>query len=268
MAGWKNQAGRPIVSTGQAELYPLTLDAIVSDPVNGQHLYLVGECAGARFYCKRDSDGRPVRATEWICGSLASHLGLSVPDFAPVLNPESGEILFGSKGEWGTAPEFEAKTFLTTPQISDIAISSESSWLGSYLSRVYAFDMFVGNPDRQFCNFLLVRGSGHRTLLVFDHASANLKNLTDDNFPIADTPTVSVGKMLRQLHGFDQDAAMEMLNNIGAVPAGKILSICEGLPEEWLSEKQKGKIVDGWSDGTIGDRLAALRSGLIDGSLL
>ena len=268
MADWRAKSETASLSTGQVELYPLPLDHIRDEVCNGQHLHIIGEAAGSRYYCKRDSDGRPIRATEWFCTSLASHLGIPVPDFATVLNPMNGEILFGSKGQWGTASEFEVQAFLMERRSSDRAISPDPPWLSSYLAKLYIFDLFVGNPDRQPRNFLLVQASGYRRLLAYDFASADLKNLSNRTLVIAETQTVFVGRVLRELHGFDRNGAEEMIDWIAAVPASKIESILSEMPEDWLSDRDKGAICDSWVDGAVGDRLAALRRGLSDASIL
>jgi hypothetical protein len=268
MAEWKASAGSPNLASGQQELFPLTLTGFLPELPKGSHLEFVADVGGSRFYCKRDKNGLPIRATEWFATSLAQHLNIPVPDFAPILNPENGEVLFGSKGTWGTASDVAVKTFLTTPQSYDGAIGGETPWLGSHLSRLYVYDLFVGNPDRQLCNFLLVSESGVRRLLAFDFASANLSELGGANFPVAQSPTISVGRQLRKLHGFDPKSATEMLDWIVAVPDTVVEKVLATMPEDWLSESEKGRISGLWSDGTIGTRLAALRSGLEDESLL
>lgn len=269
MAEWKANARSSALTTGQRELFPLKLTGILPELPKGAHLEFVAEVSGARFYCKRDRNGLPIRATEWFATSLASHLNIPVPDFAPIENPENGEVLFGSKGSWGTASDVEVRTFLTTPsRVFDKAVGGDLPWLGSYLSRLYVFDLFIANPDRQLTNFLLVAGAGFRRLLAFDFASADLRELGGTNFPVAKSQTISVGRLLRSLHQFDPRSAREMLDWIGAVPDSAVQSILLSMPDEWMSESEKGRISGLWSDGKIGDRLAALRSGIEDGTLL
>lgn len=113
-----------------------------------------------------------------------------------------------------------------------------------------------------------MREGGASKLLAFDFASADLENLTGRTFPIAEMPTRTVGSLLRDLHGFDHAAAREMIDRIIAIPPEKIERIVSNVPNEWYSETQKGKLIDGWSNGAVGDRLADLHRGLSDGSLL
>lgn len=268
MSDWKENVRSSKLATGQKELFPLTLTEILPELPKGAHLEFVANVSGGRYYCKRDRTGGPIRATEWFLTALADHLNIPVPDFAPILNPYTNEVLFGSKGTWGTATEFEAQTFLTTVQIYDGAVGGDLPWLSSYLSRLYVYDLFIANSDRQLCNFLLLSGSGYRSLLAFDFASADLGALKTVDFPIAKSQTMFVGRELRKLHGFDPKSAAEMLDWIGAVPDSVVDGILALMPDDWLSETEKGKISGLWSDGTIGDRLAALRNGIGNGSLL
>lgn len=267
-AQWKARVRPSDLTTGQRELFPLVLSGILPDCPQGQHLELVGEVGSDRYYCKADKNGTPLRATEWFFSSLAQHLNIPVPDFAPVRNPETGEVLFGSKHQWGTADHFAVQTFLTTPQIDDPVIGRNGAWLRGYLARLYVLDIFSGNPDRQFVNFLLAPAGGSRRLLAFDFASADLTNLSSRKFRIAETQTLSVGKRLRFLHGFDLHSAEEMVERIAAVPPSVAENIIESMPEDWLGEVEKGKICESWSNGGTKDRVAALRSGLRDESLL
>ncbi len=229
---------------------------------------MVAEVGSDRYYCKRDKNGTPIRATEWMFSSLASHLNIPVPDFAPIRNPENNEVLFGSRGTWGTASEMEVRTFLTTPVIFDKAVSATPPWLTSYLSRLYVYDLFAANPDRQMANFLLVPASGSRQLLAFDFASSDLNQLATPHFSIANSQTLFVGKHLRNLQGFDPKAAIEMCDWIDAVPASVVMGFLSSMPDDWMTEDEKGKISDHWSNGAVGERLVALRRGIRDESLL
>lgn len=268
MTDWRDSVASADVARGQRELFPLSLTAILPDCPQGQHLELVGEVSGDRYYCKRDKNGTPLRATEWFFSSLAQHLNIAVPDFAPVRDPRNEEVLFGSRHVWGTAQSVQVSTFLTTPQIDDRAISTAKPWLISYLARLYAFDLFASNPDRQLVNFLIESRGGAPRLLAFDFASADLQKISSDIFDIAGTATLTLGRRLRSLHGFDLASALEMLDWIAAVSGSAIESIVDSMPEDWLGGNEKGRLSEIWSSGGHQIRIAALRSGLRDESLL
>ena len=256
------------MASGQAEMFPREINALLPFQPQGQHIEFAADVGGYTYYCKGDKNGCPLRATEWLASSLAMHLKIPVPDFAPIRNPMNGDVLFGSKGVWGTASPFEAATFLTTPPNQDKAMGDAYPWLSPYLSRLYVYDLFMGNPDRQLCNFLLVQDSGVKQLLAYDFASAKLDSLGITNFSIAETQTLQVGRSLRKLRAFNHASAIEMIDLIEAVPASMVHSFFATMPSDWLTDDDRGEICGFWSNGRVGERLAALRNGISDESLL
>ncbi len=159
-----------------------------------------------------------------------------------------------------------------TPQPLDDPPAGElgqpSSWPGAYLSQLYAFDLFAGNWDRSIQNFLLQNEGFTRRLCVFDFASCSLEGLAAIKFPVASDPTVRIGKFLRLRHGFFPKAAIEMIDRLAAIPAETITRFLSLMPDDWMSAEQKESICELWSKHQIASRLAALRSGLGDESLL
>jgi hypothetical protein len=184
------------------------------------------------------------------------------------MNPKSGETYFGSKEIWGAANRFDAQTFLTTRPAYDPAIGDPYSWLSWYLSRLYAFDLFVGNPDRQVCNFLLVQEGSKRRLWAFDFDAADLSLIKTSNFPIVQTKTLSVGRLWRQHRHFDESSAFELIDWLGAISTTALESILAPIPDDWMSSDKREAFVDDWRKGASAARLTALRCGLKDGSLL
>lgn len=256
------------LASGQRELLPLELTGVRPGTPQGQHIAFVGEVGPQSYYCKSDQNGQGVCATEWFYTSLASLLGIAVPDFVQIRNPENGELLFGSKESWGTADRFEVETLLTTPPNADPAIGDPYPWLSSYLSRLYAFDLLIGNGDRHLANYLLVRGQAGRQLLAFDFASAELESGAISHFAIAESRTLFVGRQLRKLRVFDGRSAAQLINQAHAIPLADIEAILTGIPAEWLSNERRGRVYEQWSTGNVADRLEALQRGLTDGSLL
>lgn len=160
-----------------------------------------------------------------LCTRLAGHLGVLTPHCA-VVEDDEGETYFGSLAPLSPAGEFEKRAALTTKRTSEIG--SPDPWLGRYLSSLYALDLALGNPDRSIGNFLM--DASDRQLRAFDFASADLKNLATHRFPIEGTNTLSVGRVLRSIHGFDLDAALEMIKRIEATPVNVIRRFLGELP--------------------------------------
>lgn len=268
IADMRASQGSSSLATGQSELLPLTLTDIRPGVPPGQHIAFIGAVGSDVYYCKSDQNGILVCATDWFFSSLAAHLGVPVPDFTQIVNPETGEIFFGSKESWGTADRFAVETLLLSQPIIDPAIGDPYPWLGSYLSRLYALDLFAGNSDRQLSNFLLVQRGGTQRLLAMDFASSQLIPEPTTRFDIARSQTLFVGRQLRKRRKFDESGAFELLARIQAVPFSEVEAIITSIPPEWLSEDQRGRIYDYWSNGGVAARIKALRSGLSDESLL
>ena len=231
-------------------------------PPNGAHVAFFCTTSEGIFFCKEDRDGRPIRAVEMIITRLAGHVGILTPHCA-VIEGGDGETYFGSLSSNSPAAEFEVQAFLSTPSTDEVG--QPLPWLSRYLSSLYAFDLFVSNPDRSMRNFLMDQRD--RRLAAFDFASADLKNLPGDRFVIEGTTTHSVGRRLRQIHGFDLDAALEMVKRLEAIPVKAIRAFVSDLPGGWISDSEGGRLCGNWTSDS-GARLAALSAGLRDGSLL
>jgi hypothetical protein len=231
-------------------------------PPNGADISFYCLTAEGTFYCKEDKGSRRIRATEMLCTRLAGRAGVLTPHCA-VVEDDEGETYFGSLSPNSPAGQFEVRAALTTKQTSEVG--SPDPWLGSYLSSIYALDLALGNPDRSISNFLM--DTNDRQLRAFDFASADLKTLSVDRFPIEGTNTLSVGRALRSIHGFDLDAALEMVSRLEATPVKVIRRFLSELPGDWLTQSEGEGLCENW-ENRLGARLAALSAGLNDGSLL
>lgn len=231
---------------------------------NGADIAFCCWTAEGVFYCKEDKDGRSIRATEMLCTRLAGHVGILTPHCAIVEDGDGdGETYFGSLSLNSPAGVFEVRAALITPRATEVG--SPDPWLRSYLSSIYAFDLAVGNPDRSMPNFMM--DIGDRQLRVFDFADVRLESLAADRFSIEGTHTLSVGRQLRSIHGFDLDAALEMVKRLEATPAKVIRRFISELPGDWLADREGESLCEIW-EKRLEARLAALSAGLRNDSLL
>lgn len=249
----------------QLSLLRTRISTIYPGQPTGKHVnFLCTDRDGVVYYCKNDADGRPVRATEWFAQSLAEHLGIAVPVFRVMEDNEGKQTFFGSRNVISTAGNFEVRDYLTRKKVSELG--GPADWFGRWLSGLYALDMFLNNPDRGMNNFVLEKGSSADKLYAIDFADAHLEDITSDRFPVAASNTVCNGKFVEAHHGFFLDSALEMIENIRVIPISVIDGIVGGMPNEWMLDDQKREICSAWADGRHNLRLAALRSGLEDGS--
>ncbi|PAV92612.1 hypothetical protein WR25_06382 [Diploscapter pachys] len=257
----------PPFMSAEPSLFPVRASTIYPAPPNGADILF--HCEGDRggtYYCKGDHSGRQIRATEWFFTHLAHHVGFATPECAIVERRDANTSFFGSRQIASPASAMELHNLLMTPQRGELG--QPSSWPGAYLSQLYAFDLFAGNWDRSIQNFLLQNEGFTRRLCVFDFASCSLEGLAAIKFPVASDPTVRIGKFLRLRHGFFPKAAIEMIDRLAAIPAETITRFLSLMPDDWMSAEQKESICELWSKHQIASRLAALRSGLGDESLL
>ncbi len=253
--------------SAQPHLFPLRASTIYpGKPNGGDILFHCESDKGGTYYCKGDHSGRLIRATEWLLTHLAQHVGFATPECAVIEREHLGETFFGSRQVASPASSIELHAFLMTPQKNELG--QPSSWPGAYLSQLYAFDLFVGNRDRSLTNFLLQKEGFTNRLCAFDFASANLLDMSDIKFSVASDITVGIGRLLRLRHGFFPKSAIETIDRIAAVPAETIAGFLRQMPSDWMSAEQKESICELWSKHRIASRLAALRSGLSDESLL
>lgn len=250
----------------QPGLFPKRISTIYPGRPNGADIAFMCEVAeGGTYYCKSDRNGRQVRLTEWFCTRLAAHLGVATADCA-ILENENGESYFGSLHHKSTVQDFAVGDFLRSPRKGELGQPSE--WPGRYLSSLYSLDLFLNNADREMTNFALhADGLGYR-LCAIDFAASRLASLTGREFPIAHGRTLPVGKLLRHVHGFFEDSALEMVDRIAGVPAGVLGGFLAEIPADWASDAQKVGIGETWSSSRMHDRLADLRAGIRNGSLL
>lgn len=255
--------GRVGFDRSEPMLLPQRASTIHSLKPNGAHITLVCTTReGGTFYCKDDQPGRPIRATEMFATRLAGHLNISTP-FCSVIEREDGSTLFGSLGNESSVDGFVVKDFLSRAQPD--GPTGPSTWLRRVLASLYVFDLFIGNPDRSLQNFLIERDT--RRLCAYDFADAQLASLSHQRFPVETSHTISVGKFLRRVHGYEEAYALEMIDRISAVPVEVIRTILSEMPDDWLPMDQRGDLCEVWTNQRP-LRLSALRAGLTDGTLL
>lgn len=257
--------GRPRIRVGFDPSEPMLIPHRIStkfDPPNGADIAFVALSSGRSFYCKDDKDGRPIRAVEMFCTRLAGEAGILTPDCA-IVEDDIGRTYFGSIDVGSIASMFEVQAYLSSTTLSEVG--APDPWLGRYLSGLYVFDLFIGNIDRSPRNFLMA--TADRQLRAFDFASADLKNLSGQRFLIEKTNTLSLGRRLRKIHGFDLEAALEMIKRLEVIPVKVVRRFADELPRDWLEEVERESLCGGW-ESKLGARLAALSAGLRDGSLL
>jgi hypothetical protein len=218
---------------------------------------------GHRYYVKGDCNGRPTRASEWLCKHLSEAIGIAAPPTA-IIELSNGELVFGSRRIAGVADDIITQNYLA----SKTPGHDGESQLRTILSSIYAFDLFVNNDDRHLGNYLTVEDNGVRRPFAFDYSRALFRRWPWMGFPTADQNTRIYGKVLRSAHGFHLQAVEAILEKLNCLAPTVVQGFLSQMPAEWLAPPLRNEFISFWSGAERHVRIHALRKGLIDGTLL
>ena len=251
----------PLVSQGNLLRVRLKTREI---PPEGGQISLVGlGDDNELYYCKDDRGGWPLRMREAVFGQLARLLDLPTPDYRVIEDEDTGETFFGSRRHPSTVDEFELKRFWRKPTKDDLG--RYDGFPGRWLSRLYAYDLFIGNWDRTIRNIVVQREGVSLRLCPIDFAAAELGQRSDQHFPVVSCATHRVARELSWFHGFFPDSAEGMLDQIEAVPPSVFESFFRWLPPEWINVGERETLCEFWAGDRFRKRLDALRAILKDG---
>jgi hypothetical protein len=217
---------------------------------------------GHRYHIKGDVDGRPVRASEWLCTHIAEEVQLVAPTPA-IVERQDGSLVFGSRRVAGTSDAITTINVLLKQ--NDDALSAK---LRPILSSIYALDLFLDNDDRHLQNYLSIEDDRIYRFFAFDFSRALFWRWPVSGFVGDGTNTRFCGKLLRDYHGFDAGAAdvtLERLQNISPMTVDGFIS---RMPPDWLQPNIRTDFTAWWSGTERLARLDALREGMKNGSLL
>ncbi len=249
----------------QREMFPVIYEAEIEfcDP-NPKTADAWGDVivSGDRFLVKTDKGGLLTRGSEWVVAQLIPEIGLSCPDVGIIRMRSTDEYFFGSK----YTPVADK---VKTRQILHSGESQKHIGLKAALSAAFAMDMFLNNEDRHDENFLLhYASSGRRILLLIDHARCLFSAWPIQQYLPESCNTRSTAKKSFLCHGFDLEAALYTLDQIAKVAPQKVIEILRQVPKGWVPEQVADEFSAWWGSPAFRERLAALRMGFEDGSLL
>lgn len=245
----------------QLSLFPRQIVSLSEPDEESSCLFGYAEADnGLDYAVKADVAGAPVRATEWLCTVVASDIGIAVPNCAPLVD-RSGETYFGSEWLGG---------------ISDRAIGLQilngqlpARDTQAQLSKIFAYDLFIFNEDRNIKNYLfpMVRGS-HR-IIAFDFDAAFLTRWPQLDLPLrADCATITNMRLFSRHWALEIGAAEAVLDELEKYPYDRIQSIIAAMPSDWLSAHLREELRSWWLEGGRERRVADVRVGLRNGTLL
>lgn len=234
------------------------------------HGRAIGE-DGIAYIVKGKGLNDPACVNEWICTSLAQALHLPVAP-AKVLQMPNGDLVFGSGEMSHRLTDLEVGDLLATGNKPNNLFIPDFPGL---LSRLYAFDLFVGNYDRHLQNYLI-------SLELSDDRSTRTANIRAIDFDTADivtrdtlqlpmhpkSNTVATGRTVRKSFRFDNQSVSDMLTRLKKGREFMFEQAMYGMPEQWLPNSQRIRLLDRVAGSSFEQQITHLEQGLINGTYL
>lgn len=209
--------------------------------------------------------------SELFCYKIIELLQLPIPQ-CRILIDERGELYFGSvidKGKPGVLSFSKFLELVITP-------SKYSYLFHQQLWVIYALDCFFFNIDRHFGNYICIENSfGYTQLKPIDFG---LSSFTFHLFPykpmyLANVQLCNTQKSWKQLNNLLlQDAqyianleqykelARHTLDKLKLIELSKIRNVVDGIPDKWLSKKQKNDLLNWWNSEQLSERILRIQS--------
>ena len=178
-------------SVAQVEHLPGIAVRALSAEMNDQN---TADCAmfchcddGSDYAVKTISPNRLLPHVEWFCTRLGEIVGLASPP-CRIIELPGGEA-FGSRWESGHLPDnWWIRTLSGEIDLARIAPA---------LTRIFTYDLFIGNVDRHLGNYIVRQQRSGVSLLAFDYSRAWLSH----GFPVLQSPLPTSCHTL-QMHRF------------------------------------------------------------------
>lgn len=244
----------------QTELLPISAVHIHRNDQGSADLQVIVTGSNNKDYAvKQLSDGSGyIPATELFCYELARLIELPTPNYDLILMRDES-LAFGSLWEGGVHKISDQN------QVIDILTGKKPiRELSRFLSRVYAFDLFINNIDRHFGNYLFRESYNSMIGLAFDYSRAwyevnayGYESLEDES-----TKTRVCHNIIREFKKYDRKAAVETLDKISEIKKADIANLLSKIPDCWLSNEVKDEVVFWWESEHMADRLMKLKGGV------
>lgn len=235
-------------SQGQLALFPLPIEARWCAPANlgsadcGQ----ICRCDdGCDYVIKDGKTGGSVALTphsEWFCTQLGELVGIVSPQ-CKIVKMSDSTFVFGSRWEGGVLNPAAGGNWWDKVKTGDILLDD----IKGPLSRIYAFDHFIHNPDRHTKNFIVRNQHTGYAILANDYSRAWMCT----GFPLPALPmnnsTVMTQRWLSNLWSvkyIDKDESNIILEKIRNTSKDSVNRIIDGHPQDWLTQQNKEDILN------------------------
>ncbi|WP_043309310.1 HipA family kinase [Pseudomonas sp. ML96] len=256
----------PEPTKGQSNIQPLTYQKkifpvdILTEYPNTQGSadlkLIVNGRDGKDYAVKKPNDGKgKVPASELLCYELAYRVTIPTPSWA-FINLSDGDIGFGSVWEGGVA-----KIAHINQIISILQYKVKVNNLKVFLSRLYAFDLFVNNVDRHWGNYLWRESYDQSFItLAFDFSRACFET-GHDKYDAFDPGcnTQSTFTLINLTMNYDRQEAIKCLDDLLAITPSEIEDMIKDMPHTWMTASEKKSYIDWWASSARTDRIATIK---------
>lgn len=241
----------------QRRLFPVE---IVHEYPNNQGSADLGLIVSARdgrdYAVKQTTDGRgKIPASEYLCYELAYRVLIPTPHYE-FIKLSNGDLGFGSLWEGGV------RKLSHNQEVMDILRGRILiKDLPRFLSRVYAFDLFVNNVDRHWGNYIWRTSfDGSLIALAFDFSRACFEtgHLGYEAFSI-DCNTQHAFRLIGVTGNYIRQEAIDCLDDIAKINSGDISEILDGMPKKWLSKSDRQDYIAWWDSHERHDRITHIK---------
>lgn len=225
------------------------------EPYRGQSKDLgrVGYTATrVRYAVKREDDIARLPISEWIGYHLCAACRIPTPEFA-IVECLDEVVAFGSRWE-----ETAVQITNTMSQVDMIMLIKRHA---SSISEVYGPDLFYGNVDRHFGNFLFVPRGGEQVLLALDYSRAGPAFAPPFGpFPMPENSTTAgAHAFMTDQKIFDQSTFKDALDSLKGLSDDWLKRVLDAAPSDWFVSVDKQQLLDWW-DNDRSARLSEIHS--------
>lgn len=234
----------------QGDLFPVRVMQHCK-PLHGKDVKVDGYAEdGMRWTLKRQSEHPGLPAGEFLAYRLAQACSLPTPHFG-ILRDLDGAPVFGSRHEAG---------LVNLQELSPLDQARELSNCQGRICACFAIDLFLGNEDRHFGNFLFRRrADGLLTAMPIDWGRAWFVN----GWPPRDVHlrkciTTNHIELLRSMNLWSPTDALMLMGTLASVSASRMAAWAEEMPAAWLSQVQRGTLAGWWGGEAFHARVSTI----------
>lgn len=204
---------------------------------------------GMEWALKRQAEHTMLPASEYFGYQLAQACSLATP-YCGILADLDGALVFGSRIEAGLTD------LATEPQAN---VPARIASCAGRMSGAYALDLFMGNNDRHFGNFLYrAQSDGRLAAMVIDWSRAWwVGGWPPQDLTTAASATSNHVHILRALKLWSPTDALLTLGTVSSVPVSAVKDWLDKMPASWLTPADRGTLLAWWGSPAFQSRISA-----------